>query len=174
MTSFERGRRSARHLTSACFQLRRFLRSKKLVKFGCIISVPHQAGNYVRDDVVSNLIQLVQETKSLHAYTVQQFFKAAQEDILQQPLVQVACWCIGEYGDLLLSGTNEEDEPIVVCPIFFSRIAQKYMIYTKSVFHVRGLLSEKRSEIVFNSACVYTAELLSWLRRPSVRPSVRP
>lgn len=73
-----------------------------------------QSGDSVRDDVVSTLIQLIAETTALHCYTVQQLFTAVMDDLNQQPLVQVASWCIGEYGDLLVSGQCEEDEPIHV------------------------------------------------------------
>lgn len=70
-----------------------------------------QAGNYCRDDVVASLIQLIQEAHQLHAYSVQQLYRAMVRDISQQPLVQVACWCVGEYGDALLTPTDE-DEPL--------------------------------------------------------------
>lgn len=68
----------------------------------------------MRDDMVSCLIQLIQETSNLHAYTVQQLYRAMCSDISQQPLVQVAAWCIGEYGDQLFMTTSEDDEPIQV------------------------------------------------------------
>uniref|UniRef100_A0A8D3DUL2 AP-1 complex subunit gamma n=1 Tax=Scophthalmus maximus TaxID=52904 RepID=A0A8D3DUL2_SCOMX len=73
-----------------------------------------QAGSYVRDDSVPNLIQLITNSVEMHAYTVQRLYKALLDDISQQPLVQVASWCTGEYGDLLVSGQCEEEEPIQV------------------------------------------------------------
>uniref|UniRef100_A0A8C3G9Y3 AP-1 complex subunit gamma n=1 Tax=Cyclopterus lumpus TaxID=8103 RepID=A0A8C3G9Y3_CYCLU len=72
------------------------------------------AGSYVRDDSVPNLIQLITNSVEMHAYTVQRLYKALLDDISQQPLVQVASWCTGEYGDLLVSGQCEEEEPIQV------------------------------------------------------------
>jgi len=64
--------------------------------------------------LVSTLIQLISGTDTLHTYTVQQLFRAIQDDKTQQSLVQVASWCIGEYGELLLSTDLEEDEPLDV------------------------------------------------------------
>lgn len=62
-----------------------------------------QAGNYVRDDVVSCTIQLISESTSQQAYMVQQLWTALEQDTAdRQPLTQVATWCIGEYGDMLL------------------------------------------------------------------------
>ncbi len=72
------------------------------------------AGNYVPEDSVSGLIQNISETSSLHGYIVQQLYKGLKEDISQQPLAQVAAWCMGEYGDLLVGGIIEEEEPVQV------------------------------------------------------------
>ncbi|KAM3828748.1 AP-1 complex subunit gamma-1 isoform 2-T4 [Vipera latastei] len=79
-----------------------------------IMRVLTTAGSYVRDDAVPNLIQLITNSIEMHAYTVQKLYKAILGDYSQQPLVQVASWCIGEYGDLLVSGQCEEEEPIQV------------------------------------------------------------
>lgn len=80
-----------------------------------VISVLKTAGNYVRDDVVGNLIQLISENTSLHSYTVHQLWGQLQGDLQsKQPLLQVTCWTIGEFGDLLLIPEPEvpSSEPI--------------------------------------------------------------
>lgn len=80
-----------------------------------VISVLKTAGNYVRDDVVGNLIQLISENSSLHSYTVHQLWCQLHGDLQsKQPLIQVTCWTIGEFGDLLLVPDPElpQNEPI--------------------------------------------------------------
>lgn len=79
-----------------------------------VVKVLTTAGNFVRGDVVSILIQLIAGTSNLHTYTVYQLYKATGADIVQQPLVQVASWCIGEYGDLLVNGQCDEEEQLNV------------------------------------------------------------
>ncbi|XP_044923651.1 AP-1 complex subunit gamma-like 2 isoform X2 [Mustela putorius furo] len=79
-----------------------------------ILRVLTMAGTHVRDDAVANLTQLIGGAQELHAYSVRRLYSALAEDISQQPLVQVAAWCIGEYGDLLLEGSCEETEPLQV------------------------------------------------------------
>uniref|UniRef100_A0A672HRE4 AP-1 complex subunit gamma n=1 Tax=Salarias fasciatus TaxID=181472 RepID=A0A672HRE4_SALFA len=79
-----------------------------------ILHVLTTAGGDVRDETVPNLIQLITNTSELHSYTVHKLYRALITDISQQSLVQVACWCIGEYGDLLLKGDCQEAEPVQV------------------------------------------------------------
>ncbi|XP_074093930.1 adaptor protein complex 1, gamma subunit isoform X4 [Cotesia typhae] len=68
------------------------------------------AGNYVRDDVVACTIQLISETQTQQAYAVNALWHALEKDTFdKQPLAQVATWCIGEYGDLLLYAQPPED-----------------------------------------------------------------
>uniref|UniRef100_A0A673AFC5 AP-1 complex subunit gamma n=1 Tax=Sphaeramia orbicularis TaxID=375764 RepID=A0A673AFC5_9TELE len=78
------------------------------------VSIHPHAGGDVRDETVPNLIQLITTASELHCYTVHKLYRALLTDISQQSLVQVACWCIGEYGDLLLKGDCQETEPVQV------------------------------------------------------------
>ena len=54
-----------------------------------------QAGNSVRDDIVSSLIGIISSSPDLHGYTAKQLYKFIRSDITQQPLVQVASWTLG-------------------------------------------------------------------------------
>ncbi|TFJ97166.1 ATP-binding cassette, sub-family A (ABC1), member 9 [Platysternon megacephalum] len=76
-------------------------------------SPPPQAGSSVPDDAVSRMIQLIGGAGELHPYIVRRLYGALACDISPQPLVQVATWCIGEYGDLL-AASCEEAEPVQV------------------------------------------------------------
>jgi len=88
-----------------------------------MIRVLTTAGNYVRDDVVGNSIQLISEASALHAYAVQQLWAQLLINDLEnkKPLVQVAMWTLGEFADLLnipyvdeTISTNEVEQPLNV------------------------------------------------------------
>ena len=89
---------------------------------GCLL----QAGNFIHSDVVTLTIQLITQTSSLHAYSVQRLFSALLTGYAQQPLAQIACWCVGEYGDQLFSVSVVDDgqEPLQVAGLvgFLARL----------------------------------------------------
>lgn len=66
------------------------------------------AGNNVRDDIVSNFITLISNTPDLQYYAMHQLVALIKDDVTQQPLVQVAVWCLGEYGDQYNNEQNDE------------------------------------------------------------------
>lgn len=72
------------------------------------LSVLIAVGNFVRDDVVSSTIQLISSSSaSDQAYITGQLWDAllsAQNVEDKQPLLQVALWAIGEYGDMFVYG----------------------------------------------------------------------
>ncbi|XP_033929725.1 AP-1 complex subunit gamma-1-like isoform X2 [Melopsittacus undulatus] len=103
-----------------------------------IMRVLTMAGSYVRDDAVPSLIQLITNSVEMHTYTVQRLYKAILGDYSQQPLVQVASWCIGEYGDLLVSGQCEEEPPIQVTEDEVLDILESILISNMSASVTRG------------------------------------
>lgn len=76
------------------------------------LSVLIATGNYVRDDVVSSTIQLISSSQSNdQAYITARLWEAmvpmvSLED--KQPVLQVALWSIGEYGDLFMYDNSIE------------------------------------------------------------------
>lgn len=69
-----------------------------------------QAGNFVREEVLSSFIRLVAHTPELQAYTASKLFASMQSDISQESLTLAAVWIIGEYGELLIEGGLVDEE----------------------------------------------------------------
>ena len=70
------------------------------------------AGNSVPDQIIPILIHLISATTSLHEYTVSRLFESILIDVTNQPLNQVASWCIGEYADVLINKGTTPDGKI--------------------------------------------------------------
>ncbi|XP_049534519.1 AP-1 complex subunit gamma-1 isoform X1 [Anopheles darlingi] len=81
-----------------------------------LLSVLIAAGNYVRDDVVSSTIHLILNSPpEEQAYIGLRLWSSVHNvanSEEKQPLLQVAVWTIGEYGDLVLSSERIEDVEI--------------------------------------------------------------
>lgn len=70
-----------------------------------------QAGNYVREEILSAFIRLVSHTPELQAYTASRLYSALRVDLSQESLTLAAVWIIGEFGETLLqTGLVEEEE----------------------------------------------------------------
>ncbi|CAI0627479.1 unnamed protein product [Linum tenue] len=81
-----------------------------------MLKVLTEAGNFVKDEVWHALVVVISNASDLHGYTVRALFRALQTTAEQESLVRVAVWCIGEYGDLLVSnaGMLNVEDPITV------------------------------------------------------------
>lgn len=78
--------------------------------FDTMLKVLKTAGNNVPDDVISSMIQMISENNELQGYAAIHLFIAVKEDATAaQPLAQVGCWCVGEFGDVMLSNQEAED-----------------------------------------------------------------
>lgn len=81
-----------------------------------IYDVLKNSGNTVRDDVIFNTIQLISESTDYQRYAVHLSWRTLQgtEHCSEfQPLTQVCCWCVGEYGTSLTEACMELDSEAV-------------------------------------------------------------
>jgi len=75
--------------------------------------VNSQAGNYVKEQILSSFVRLIATTPDLQTYSVQKLYAALKDDITQEGLTLAGSWVIGEYGDALLRGGQYEEEELV-------------------------------------------------------------
>jgi len=83
-----------------------------LIKAMCL------GGNHVKDEQREKFCRVVASTPDLHSYTVIKLYFNMKESISQEALVHVGIWCLGEFGDHLVSGraVGPDDQPIQVKP----------------------------------------------------------
>ncbi|CAG8528592.1 2118_t:CDS:10, partial [Acaulospora colombiana] len=98
--------------TKICLAADRFAPNKRW-HIDTVLRVLKLAGNYVREEILSNFIRLVAQTPELNAYTVQKLYAALKADISQESLTLAGIWVIGEYGDILIKGGSFEEEELV-------------------------------------------------------------
>ncbi|XP_052737584.1 AP-1 complex subunit gamma-1 [Bicyclus anynana] len=112
-----------------------------------------KAGNYLRDDTVSNTIQIVsaapgerQAYASMRLWTSLERSAVSADATEKQPLIQVAAWTIGEYGDMLVSEASNaismvDDDGVDD----FTRPTEEYVIdiYQKLLWSTQLSISTK-------------------------------
>ena len=80
-----------------------------------------QAGNSVREEILSAFIRLVVHTPELQAYTASRLYTALRADISQEALTLSATWILGEYSEILIEGgLVDEEQATTVWRMVFS------------------------------------------------------
>lgn len=72
-----------------------------------LITMLSIAGQHVSHEICSSIIVLISKNAELHPYVVHKLFKLLVEDTSQEALTHAGVWCIGEYGEHLLSAPAE-------------------------------------------------------------------
>jgi len=83
-----------------------------------LIKVMCLGGNFVKDAQREKFCKVVASTPELHSYTVIKLYFNMKESLVQEALVHVGVWCLGEFGDHLVSGraVGPDNQPIHVVP----------------------------------------------------------
>jgi len=83
-----------------------------------LIKVMCLGGNFVKEPQREKFCRTVASTPDLHSYTVIKLYFNMKESLAQEALVHVGIWCLGEFGDHLVSGraVGPDNQPIHVQP----------------------------------------------------------
>ncbi len=86
-------------------------RPNKRWEVDTVIRVLRVSGAWVDQSVVNTLVKLVSTgPQALQGYAVRKLYNTIKNEgekaLMQEGLLQAAVWCIGEYGELLVSGVS--------------------------------------------------------------------
>merc|ERR1740123_2455595 len=83
-----------------------------------LIKVMVLGGNFVKEEQHEKFCRVVASTPELHSYAVIKLYFNMKESLTQEALVHVGVWCLGEFGDHLVSGraVGPDGAPIHVAP----------------------------------------------------------
>lgn len=74
--------------------------------------------HHVREEYISQVITVIATTPELHQYSVHKVYFAMKDNVNQMGMVQLGCWLVGEFGEMLVDGsapvTVPEDEIVEV------------------------------------------------------------
>ena len=74
-----------------------------------VIKVLTMSEHHVREEYISQLITVIATTPELQAQTVSKIYFAMRDNINQIGLVQLGCWIVGEYGEMLVLGQATDE-----------------------------------------------------------------
>lgn len=100
-----------------CMAVARYSPSRRW-QIDTLIKVMCLGGNYLKDVERENFCRIVAATPELHSYTVIKLYFNMKETLSQEALVNVGVWCLGEFGDHLVSGraVGPDNQAIQVSP----------------------------------------------------------
>lgn len=106
-----------------------------------------QAGNYVKEQILSSFVRLIATTPDLQTYSVQKLYASLKSDITQEGLTLAAAWVIGEFGDSLVRGAQYEEEELVqevkesdIVDLFATILSSSYATQVVSEYVVTALV----------------------------------
>jgi AP-1 complex subunit gamma-1 len=118
-----------------------------------MLRVVKLAGNYVKEQILSDFIRIIATSPDQQTYAVQKLYSGLKADITQEALTLAGTWCIGEFGDQLLRGGSYEEEELVK-EVHESDIVDLYVTILESTYATQTV-----TEYIITSAMKLTTRM---------------
>jgi AP-1 complex subunit gamma-1 len=94
-----------------CIVVERFAPSPRW-QVETLIAMLSIAGNHCNDRILCMTVGLVTKLDGLHSFATHKLFRLLRDELpmVQIALMHVALWCVGEYGDYLLSSCDHDNK----------------------------------------------------------------